>query len=107
MNSDYVDMKPFSAENTYIEGSDGTVRYHRWLGINWVPWDNLPGQNTATAKSFLFCQSSVGHVSDGVQTFVGKNERDAEDWVRHSCKIGTGLVEEANVVVLTHDDTAI
>jgi len=105
-NSDYVEVKPFSAENMYVEGAEGTIRCREWLGIKWIFWNDLPGQGTAAAKSFLFTDNSVGHVTRGIESYVGQNERDDEVWVRHSCILGTALVEPKNVIELTHDDTA-
>lgn len=105
-SSDYVEMKPFSVDGMYVEGSEGSVMARMWYGVKWVAFPGLPGQGTAAAQMVIFPDHAVGHAATPVETKMGEDERDDEYWIRHSSAYGSTLIEEESVIVMTHDDTA-
>lgn len=80
-----------------------------WNGVNWIVDSALTGTGTATSTCYLYNKRAVGHACDmeRLTTKVGYNDEDAYSWARTSIYMGSKLLQNSGVVVVTHDDTTI
>jgi hypothetical protein len=100
-SADYINMKPF-------EGV-GKDRAFSWYGVNWIVDAGLPGVGTASATCFMYSQAAIGHAvnTETMATFVGYDEKNDKSWARHSIYMGAKLLQNAGVVKMLHDDSAL
>lgn len=101
---DYVSRKPM--ENP--DGWDDKPRLYNWLGINWFVDPDLPGVGTNAAKCFMWHRSAIGAAMNtgGMSSEIGYNGEHDYSWARASVFMGAGLLQNAGVVVINHDDSA-
>jgi hypothetical protein len=80
-----------------------------WLGMVWIVHPNLPGKATSAEKCFVFHKSAIGHAINkaGIQTPVGYNEEQAYSWARCSADMGSVVLQNAGIVVVNHDGSAL
>jgi hypothetical protein len=104
-NAQYVDIRPYASNEP--SWRDKPMAY-RWRNCLIVEHPNLPGKGTSSEKSFLFHQTAVGHAMDveGLETPVGYNEEQDYSWARVSAFMGGVLLQNAGIVVMTHDGSA-
>ena len=105
-NAQYVDIKPFAgAENP--SWKDKPMAY-RWRNCLIVEHPNLPGKGTSSEKSFLYHKTAAGFAIDsgGLQSPVGYDEEQNYSWARASAFMGSLLLQNTGVVVITHDGSA-
>ncbi len=95
-NADFADIKPLVGPSR---------RYRRWAGFNWIKHPHLPGAGTASESCFAFHRAAVGHaVNTGeMDVRAGYNEENAYYWARSSIFMGTSVLQNAGIVVVTHD----
>lgn len=98
---DYIQSKPF-------EGV-GKDRAFSWYGVNWIVDAGLPGVGTASSTCFMYSQAAIGHAvnTDTMTTYVGYDEKNDKSWARHSIFMGAKLLQNAGVVKMLHDDSAL
>lgn len=106
-NAQYVDVKPYNAESNTASWRDKPMGY-RWRNVLILAHPNLPGKGTASEKSFLFHQTSIGQAAEtqGMEAPVGYNEEQAYSWARATIMMGAKLLQSAGDVVFTHDGSA-
>ena len=104
-NAQYVDLRPYAG--TTASWQDKPMAY-RWRNTLIVEHPNLPGKGGSSEKSFLYHKSAIGHAADtgGLSSPVGYDEEQDYSWARASCFMGAKLLQNAGVVVLTHDGSA-
>ncbi len=104
-NADYVDLRPYAGDGA--NWRDAPPAY-RWKNVLVVEHPNLPGKGTSSEKSFLYHKTSAGHAMDtnSIQTPVGYDEEQDYSFARASAYQGALLLQNAGVVVITHDGTA-
>lgn len=104
-SAEYVNMKPMA--NDSAEWRDKPMSY-RWKNMLIITHPNLPGKGTSSEKSFMYHKAAVGHAANtaGVETPVGYNEEQGYSWARASMDMGGVLMQNAGVVVITHDGSA-
>lgn len=105
-NMDYVDIKTMpSGGNAFTD----TPKMKHWLGVNWIAHPGVPGAGTNAAKCFMYHKSAIGHAIDsrGINAMAGYNSEDHYYWYRTSAYMGSVLLQNSGVVVITHDDTAL
>ena len=102
-NANYVDVKPFG-QSGGAEWRDRPLAY-RWKNVLVVEHPNLPGQGTTSEKSFLYHKTAIGHAAntEGMQSPVGYDEEQAYSWARCSCDMGAVMLQNAGIVVITHN----
>ena len=105
-SADYVSMKPFDKSGP--EWKD-TVGFYRWLDTNWIVHPNLPGVGTNAEKCFMYHSSAIGHGVNtaGIQSPVGYDEEQDYSWARATVYMGSKLLQNAGVVVMNHDGSAL
>lgn len=83
--------------------------FHTWMGITWMVHTGLPGIGTADASVFIYDTNAVGHaVATGdIQALSGYNEEQDYSWARTTVYDGAKLLQNAGVVEIHHDDTAL
>lgn len=108
-NSDYVgtDSLPFMRKD----------KVKTWMGVNWMTHTDLPGVGTATARSFAYHRSAIGHASGSVD---GSNNVEGVDvgaditwhgdraawWILHLMSGGSALIDPTGVAkTAAYDDT--
>lgn len=96
---DYVDRKPLL---------DGPQPF-RFLGANHIMHPKLPGVGTATASNFIYHKNAVGHAIDsaGIKTEIGYNGEDDYSYARHTIFHGAKILQNAGIIKLVSDDTAV
>ena len=106
-NANYVDIKPYNAEENTASWRDRPLAY-RWRNALIVEHPNLPGKGTSSEKSFLFHKSAIGHAveTNGMDSAVGYNPEQAYSYARASMMMGAKLMQTAGDVVITHDGSA-
>jgi len=104
-NAQYVDLRPYDGDTP--SWRDKPMAY-RWRNCLIVEHPNLPGKGTNTEISYLYHKSAVGHAMDtaGLQTPVGYFEEQDYSWARATAYMGSKLLQNAGVVVMTHDGSA-
>lgn len=97
-SADYVNNKPFSADLTMF----------RWWGINFIVHPNLTGKGTAAEKCLFYHKSAIGHAIDSatIDTAADYNSEHSYSWARASAFMGSALLQNTGVVVVTHDGLA-
>ena len=105
-NADYVSIKPLVNDTT---GWRDTPMMYRWMNINWIEHPDLPGVNTNAEKCFMYHRSAVGHAinSGDIQALIGYEEKQDISWARTSVYHGAALLQNAGIVVMNHDASAI
>ena len=106
-NAQYVTDKPYGAGDSNPSWQDKPMVY-RWRNALIMEHPNLPGKGTSSEKSFLYHQSSTGHAANTgeMESEVGYNGEQAYSWARASIFMGAVLMQNAGVVVITHDGSA-
>lgn len=104
--AEYVNKKPF--ESADPAWRDKPIMFY-WLGIMWCVHPNLPSAGTNAAKCFMYHKTAIGHAVDtaGLQTPVGYDEEQDYSWARASTFMGSKLLQNAGVVIMNHDDSAL
>lgn len=100
-SSDYISLKPF-------EGVSRN-RAFEWYGVNWIVDAALPGTGSGDATCFLYSQNAIGHAcnTEAMQTYVDYDREDDYSYARCSVYMGTKLLQNAGVVKMRHDDSAL
>jgi len=80
-----------------------------WFGVNWIVDGAVEGAGTNTADCLMYSQNAIGHAMDSsrLQTFVGYDEKNDKSWARCSTYMGSKLLQNAGVVKMVHDDSAL
>lgn len=104
-SADFVNMRSYANDDP--SWRDQPMAY-RWRNCLILEHPNLPGKGTSSEKSFLYHKASVGHASNtsGVDTAVGYNDEQAYSYCRCSLDMGSVLIQNAGVVVITADGSA-
>lgn len=104
-NAQYVDVRPYAGDTP--SWKDKPMAY-RWRNTLIMEHPNLPGKGTSSEKSFLYHKSAIGHAMDssGLQSPVGYDEEQDYSYARASCYMGSKLLQNTGVVVITHDGSA-
>lgn len=100
-SKDYINLPPFEGVST-----DDAFK---WYGVNWIIDPEASGVGTSSAKCFMYSQNAIGHAMDKerLATFVGYDEKNDKSWARCSTYMGSKLLQNAGVVEMTHDDSAL
>lgn len=97
-SADYVNNKPF----------ENNLTMFRWNGINFIVHPNLTGKGTTAEKCLFYHKSAIGHACDmqSIDTAADYNSEHSYSWARASAFMGSKLLQNAGVVVVTHDGSA-
>jgi len=95
-DADLVEIKPLSGP---------ARRFRRWGGFNWIKHPHLPGVGTASESCFAYHRAALGHAvnSGEMDVRAGYNEENAYYWARSSIFMGSSVLQNAGIVVVTHD----
>jgi hypothetical protein len=106
-NADYVNVRPYAGSDQNASWRDKPAAY-RWRNCLILEHPNLPGKGTSSEKSFMYHKSAVGHAINtaGIVSPVGYDEEQDYSWARASAYMGALLLQNAGVVVATHDGSA-
>ncbi len=104
-NAQYVNLRPYAGQDAAWR--DAPMAY-RWRNSLIMEHPNLPGKGTSSEISFLYHKSSVGHAANtaGMDSMVGYDEEQDYSWARCSMFMGSVLMQNAGVVVITADGSA-
>lgn len=105
-SADYVRRAPFDGSSTTWKDQPG---YYEWAEVKWIVHPNLPGKGTSAEKCFMFHKSAIGHAfdMDGLDIDVGYMGEQQYSWARASGFMGSKLLQNAGVVVMNHDASAL
>lgn len=94
----------FVAEMPFMRGANPKT----WQGVHWMIHTGLSGQGTATAKSFVYHKTALGHGSgvDITADITWHGDRAAH-FVNHMMSGGACLIDADGVIERTFDDTAV
>jgi hypothetical protein len=106
-NAQYVDVRPYAGDDN-PSWKDKPMAY-RWRNCLLIEHPNLPGKGTSSEKSFLYHKTAIGHAmnSAGMESPVGYDEEQNYSWARVSGFMGSLLLQNTGVVVITHDGSAL
>lgn len=104
-NAQYIDLRPY-AGNT-ASWQDKPMAY-KWRNCAIIEHPNLPGKGTSSEISFMYHKSAIGFAVDtgGMSTAVGYDEEEDYSYARCSAFMGPKLLQNAGIVVITHDGSA-
>lgn len=105
-SADYVPIKPLASD---VTGWRDSPMMYRWLNINWIEHPDLPGVNTNAEKCFMYHRSAIGHAINAgeIDAKIGYDDKQNLSWARTSVFHGAALLQNAGVVVMNHDASAI
>lgn len=97
-SADYVNNKPF----------ENNLTMFRWTGINFIVHPNLTGKGTSAEKCIFYHKSAIGSAidMDSIDTAADYNSEHSYSWARASAFMGAKLLQDAGVVICTHDGSA-
>lgn len=106
-SADYVDVKPYAGSDQNASWRDRPLAY-RWRNCLIVEHPNLPGKGTSSEISFLYHKAAIGHAANvgDMESAVGYDEEQAYSYARCSIHMGSVLLQNAGVVVITADGSA-
>lgn len=80
-----------------------------WYGVNWIIDGALPGVGTSSATCWMYSQNAIGHACDteNLQTEADYDRKNDKSWARCTTFMGSKLLQNAGVVEMTHDDSAL
>jgi hypothetical protein len=95
-DADKVDIKPLVGP---------ARRFRRTWGFNWIKHPHLPGVGTNNESCFAFHRSAIGHAvnSGEMDVRAGYNEENAYYWARSSIFMGSSVLQQAGLVLVSHD----
>jgi len=104
-NAEYINLRPYAGQDP--SWRDKPMAY-RWRNALICEHPNLPGKGTSSEKSFMYHKSAIGHAAntDGMDSMVGFDEEQNYSWARCTIFMGAVLMQNAGVVVITHDGSA-
>jgi hypothetical protein len=104
-SAQYVNLRPYAGEDGNWRD---TPQAFRWMNVLIVAHPNLPGRGTTSEKSFLFHKSAIGQAMNvtGLESTVGYDEEQNYSFARTSVFAGAKLLQNAGIVVVTHDGSA-
>jgi hypothetical protein len=104
-NAQYVDIRPY-AGNT-ASWQDKPMAY-KWRNCVIIEHPSLPGKGTSSEQSYMYHKTAIGHAVDtgGMQSPVGYDEEQDYSWARASAFMAAKLLQNAGIVVITHDGSA-
>jgi len=105
-SADYVNVKPYAGDDAAWR--DKPMAY-RWRNALIVSHPNLPGKGTSSEKNFLYHKSAIGHAANtgGMDSSVGYDDEQDYSYARASIFMGSKLLQNAGVVVITADGSAL
>jgi len=105
-SADWVSVKPMDSGTPSWKDQVG---FYRWLDTNWLVHPNLPGVGTSAEKCFMYHSTAIGHAFDksGLKTPIGYDEEQDYSWARATGFMGSKLLQNAGVVVMNHDGSAL
>lgn len=92
---DYVNNKPFESNLTM----------YRWAGVNFIVHPNLSGKGTSDETVLVYHRDAIGHACDieAIKTAAGYDEEQNYSYARASTYMGSKLLQNTGVVVISHD----
>lgn len=105
-SAEYVTKKVFDMADPAWR--DQPVQFF-WKGVVWIVHPNLPGAGTSAEKCFLYHKNAIGHAvnKSGMDIAAGYNDEQNYSWARTSCFMGTQILQNAGVVIMNHDGSAL
>jgi len=100
-SADYINQKPFEGVST--------SKAFNWYGVNWLVNPTLAGVGTASSTCFMYNRNAIGHAANvtNMNTHVGYDEKNDKSWCRCSMFMGSKLLQNAGVIKMLHDDSAL
>ena len=100
-SADFVNLKPFDGRSK--------SKAFNWYGVNWIVDAGLPGVGTASATCWMYQQVAMGHACDmeAITTAVGYDEKNDKSWARCTNFMGSKKLQDAGIVEMPHDDSAL
>jgi len=104
-SADYVDLRPYAGQEA--SWRDKPMAY-RWRNTLIVEHPNLPGKGTSSEISFMYHKSAVGHAANtqSMESAVGYDDEQDYSYARASIFMGSVLMQNAGVIVITADGSA-
>ena len=104
-SADYVELRPYA--NKDANWRDRPTTY-KWNNMIVIAHPNLTGKGTSAEKSYMYHKAAIGHAMDtaGMQTFADYEAEQDYSWSRATGYMGAKLLQNAGVVVVTHDGSA-
>jgi len=100
-NADYVTKPGF-------EGV-GKGKAFNWYDVDWIVDAGLDGAGSASATCFMYSRNAIGHACDmeNLDVAIGYDDKNAKSWARCSTMMGSALLQDAGVVKMLHNDSAL
>jgi len=101
-SAQYVEMRPFAGKDPNWRDKPSS---YRWMNLLVISHPNLSGRGTTAEKSYLYHKDAIGHAMDtaGLKTSIGYVEEQDYSFARATAYMGAKLLQNAGVVVITHD----
>ena len=105
-NAQYVSARPYDTGKPNY----GDMRMvYKWAGLTVIVDPTLPGAGTSSEKCFLYHKSAIGHAlnKNALEFDMDYDREQKYSWSNCSAFMGTALLQNTGVVVISHDGSAI
>lgn len=105
-SADYIEARPYAG--TDASWRDKQMAY-RWRNCTIITHPAVPSIGTAGEKAFMYHKSAIGHAADtaGMTSAVGYDDQDDYSYARASIFMGSKLLQNSGIVVITCDTSAL
>lgn len=105
-NSLYVEDKPYTDGKPNF-GDNRTV--YKWAGMRVIVDPTLPGLGTSSEHIFLYHKNAIGQAinKDSLDFDLDYNREQKYSWANAKMFMGSTLMQNSGVVVITHDGSAV
>lgn len=98
-SADYVGVENLPYKSTQVK---------QWLGINFIPHSGLPDDGAGVRSCFFYHMTAIGHASGSdVQTDITWHGDRAAHFINNMMSQGTALIDEAGIVKIDCDESAV
>lgn len=105
-SADYVSSR--AMENGGPAWGD-TRGYWNWMGLRYIEDPKLTGAGTSSEKCYMYHSDAIGYAADrgGINVALGRNEEQDYSYARVTVYMGAVKLQNAGIVQILHDGSAI
>lgn len=104
-NAQYVDLRPYAGQDPNWRDKP---QAYRWMNCLIIAHPNLPGKGTTSENSFTYHKMAMGCAMNtgGMESEVGYDAEQSYSWARTTVFAGAKVLQNAGLVVWSHDGSA-
>lgn len=105
-NAQYVEAKPFADGDPNFKNKRFV---YKWAGMTVIVDPTLPGVQTSSEHCYLFHKNAIGQAinKSEIEFVMGYNEEQGYSFAKTTVFIGTKVLQNAGIVVISHDGSGV